>query len=179
MDVYWLEQIEGDLPADDSWLSATEIAHMNSMRIPKRRADWRLGRWTAKRAFAARLDIPAPLRLLASIEIRPAASGAPELFFANKPAGATISLTHCDGRAACAIASPGTVLGCDMESIEPRSDIFIADYFTEEEQAFIAQSPSADRSANCRSAVEREGERVKGAPGRPSIGYAVRCRFDR
>ncbi len=144
MDVYWLEQTQEDLPAEDFWLSAAEIARMNSMRFPKRRADWRLGRWTAKRAFAAYLDIPAHTRLLLDTEIRPNASGAPELFFANELAEVSISITHCGGRAACAIAGSDVVLGCDMETIEPRSDRFIADYFTREERAFIAQTPAAD-----------------------------------
>jgi 4'-phosphopantetheinyl transferase len=36
-------------------------------------------------------------------------------------------------------------LGCDLELIEPRSEAFVADYFTEEEQEFIAAASSSDR----------------------------------
>jgi len=57
-DVYWLEQTEADVPAEDDWLSEREAVRLGRMRIPKRRADWRLGRWTAKRALAACLKLP-------------------------------------------------------------------------------------------------------------------------
>ena len=53
MDVRRLKQIQADVPEDNDWLSADERARLNQMRIPKCGADWRLGRWTAKRALAA------------------------------------------------------------------------------------------------------------------------------
>ena len=37
-------------------------------------------------------------------------------------------------------------LGCDLEVIEPRSEEFVADYFTTEEQKMVSQAPIADRS---------------------------------
>ena len=52
MDVYWLEQAQSDVPVENDWLSAGECDRLNAMRFPKRRADWRLGRWTAKRALS-------------------------------------------------------------------------------------------------------------------------------
>ena len=58
MDVYWLEQSEADVPTADDWLSENEVARLNSLRVAKRRADWRLGRWTAKCAVAASLKLP-------------------------------------------------------------------------------------------------------------------------
>ena len=57
MNVYWLEQSDGDVPVGDGWLSAGERATLDRLRIPKRRADWRLGRWTAKCAAAAYLNL--------------------------------------------------------------------------------------------------------------------------
>lgn len=146
MDVFWLEQSEADLPAGDDWLSAGEVDRLTTMRVPKRRADWRLGRWTAKRALSAYLNLPGHHQALTDIEIRPAASGAPEAFIANRPASAAISLSHCNGNALCAVAPFGTALGCDLELVEPRSDAFIADYFTAEEQELVAQSPAAGGS---------------------------------
>ena len=147
MDVYWLEQTEADMPVENDWLSASELARLNGMRFVKRRTDWRLGRWTAKRALACCLNLPdQPFHsLLASIEIRPAPSGAPEVFSANNPGLVAISLSHRSGVAACAVALSGGALGCDLEAIEPRSDAFVADYFTTEEQALIVQAPEADR----------------------------------
>ncbi len=145
MNVYWLEQTEVDLPAENDWLSPAEAARYSRLRFPKRRADWRLGRWTAKRAVAAFLNPSSPSPGLAAIEIRPAPSGAPEVFIGNRPAECTISISHRDGVAACAIAQPGARLGCDLELVEPRSEAFIADYFTGDEQDQVARAATADR----------------------------------
>jgi len=144
MDVYWLEQSEADVPGDNQWLCASEAACLAAMRIPKRRADWSLGRWTAKRALAIYLNAPTDAQALANIELRPAASGSPEAFIVGRPADASVSLSHRNGLALCALAAPGMALGCDLELIEPRSDAFVADYFTNEEQALLAQASAAD-----------------------------------
>src|ERR1700752_3710449 len=74
MTVHWLEQTEADVPAENQWLNANEILRLNPMRIPKRRTDWRLGRWTAKQAVAACLNLPTEPSTLADIEIRAASS---------------------------------------------------------------------------------------------------------
>jgi 4'-phosphopantetheinyl transferase len=145
MNVHWLEQTESEVPVENDWLSASEAVCLTALRFPKRRADWRVGRWTAKRALAAYLNVPAHTEVLARIEIRPAPSGAPEVFFANKPSALTISLSHRNGRAICAVAVPDVELGCDLELVEPRSGAFIEDYFTAEEQALAARAPAADR----------------------------------
>ena len=128
-----MEQTEADVPTVDDWLSPNEQALLNAMRFAKRRSDWRLGRWTAKNALALYflyLKLPADPQVLASIEIRSASTGAPEAYFGNQPAAATISLSHRAGIAACAVTMPGVELGCDLEMVEPRSDAFVADYFT-------------------------------------------------
>jgi len=158
IDVSWLEQAVADVPAEDDWLSAGEAVRLSGMRFPKRRADWKLGRWTAKRAVAACLNLPADPRSLARIEIRAAPSGAPEAFLGDEPAPVTISISHREGRAACAVAQVGQVgqvgqavppaillLGCDLEIVEPRGDAFATDYFTAEEQELLAQAPPAER----------------------------------
>lgn len=144
MDVFWLEQGEADVPRDDNWLSASERTILNAMRFAKRQSDWRLGRWTAKCALSAYLNLLGDRPALASIEIRPAASGAPEVFIADRPAAVSISFSHCNGHALCAIAPLVAALGCDLELIEPRSDAFVTDYFTAEEQALVAQASAAD-----------------------------------
>jgi len=146
MKVYWLEQSEADVPAENDWLSANEAVCLDGMRFAKRRADWRLGRWTAKRALSVYLDVPAHLQTFKKIEIRPAPSGAPEAFFVNQPAAVTISISHRAGIAACAVAMSGVKMGCDLEMVEPRSDAFVADYFTLEEQALVARASAADRA---------------------------------
>lgn len=145
MNVYWLEQTDADVPTENDWLSANESACLKGMRFAKRRADWRLGRWTAKQALSVCLDLPAHPRIFKKMEIRPAQSGAPEAFFVNQPAGVTISLSHRTGVAACALAMSDAEMGCDLERVEPRSDAFVADYFTSEEQALVARASASDR----------------------------------
>ena len=140
MDVYWLEQNESDVPAENHWLSPGETRCLTAMRFAKRRTDWRLGRWTAKRALAACLQLPADLPALANIEIRAASSGAPEVFLRNQRAPVTISLSHRAGAAICAVALSATSLGCDLETVEPRIATFAADYFTANEQTLVEQT---------------------------------------
>jgi 4'-phosphopantetheinyl transferase len=145
MNVYWLEQTQADVPAENDWLSPNETACLSRLHIPKRRADWRLGRWTAKRALSVYLDVLAHPEVFKKLEIRPATTGAPEVLFDNKPAAVTISLSHSAGTAVCAVATPGVEMGCDLETVEPRSDAFLADYFTVEEQALVARASATDR----------------------------------
>lgn len=140
IDVFWHEQVESDVPESDAWLSGREVARLAGLRIPKRRADWRLGRWTAKQAVARCLELPFESQQLALIEIRAAPSGAPEVFVEDHHADLSISLSHRSGVAACAISSAHSTLGCDLETVEPRSDAFIADYFTADEQLLLAQT---------------------------------------
>ena len=143
MRVHWLEQSECDIPAppvnctDINWLSASERVRLATLRFPKRRADWLLGRWTAKRAVAQWLKLSGKLQNLADVEIRAAADGAPEAFLAGQPGPVAISLSHREGCAVCAVAPEGTALGCDLEFIEPRSEVFVADYFSAEERDLV------------------------------------------
>lgn len=145
MDVYWLEQNESDVPVENRWLSDGENFRRLGMSFAKRRADWRLGRWTAKRAVAACLHLPADIADLANIEIRAASSGAPEVFLLNQTAPLTISLSHRAGTAMCSVASAATRLGCDLETVEPRIATFAADYFTANEQALVERAIVQER----------------------------------
>lgn len=146
MNIYWLEQTDADVPAENQWLSAAEILFLGRLRFARRRNDWRLGRWTAKRALAACLNLPCDPLAVANIEIRATASGAPEAFIFNHSAPGTISLSHRAGTAMCAVALSGTGLGCDLELIEPRSNAFIADYLTAHEKALVARTSGEERS---------------------------------
>jgi len=145
-EVYWLEQTEADVPATNDWLDESEAARLDSLHIAKRRRDWRLGRWTAKLAIAAYRSLSGDFLTLRDVEIRPALSGAPEVFFAGQPASVTISLSHCHGVAMCAVAPSSVALGCDLEIIEARSQSFTADYFTAVEVRLVAHACADDRS---------------------------------
>ncbi len=145
MNVYWLEHTRQDVPEDNDWLSEDEAACLNGLRFPNRRDDWRLGRWTAKHALSLFLSMPPHPLAFAKIDVHAASSGAPEAFFDKRAVAATISLSHRAGRAACAVAIFGEEMGCDLEVAEPRSDAFVADYFTAEEQALVARASATDR----------------------------------
>jgi 4'-phosphopantetheinyl transferase len=141
-EIYWLEQDADDMPFANYWLTAAEIDRLATLQFAKRREEWRLGRWTAKRAVAAYLAQPPDLT---NIEIRNSASGAPEVFLWGRAAPLAISLSHRAGRALCALSYSGAALGCDLELVEPRVDSFVEDYFTAEEQAVIAHAPPGQR----------------------------------
>ena len=137
IDIYWLEQRELDLPTGNDWLSPRELSQLGRLRFPKRRADWLLGRWTAKHAVAAYLRLCQDPQALKRIEIRRALSGAPEVHIGEKPPEVSISLSHRQAVAMCIVAPVSSKLGCDLEMIESHSDAFIRDYFTHEEQVAI------------------------------------------
>ncbi|HBL27908.1 MAG TPA: phosphopantetheinyl transferase [Acidobacteria bacterium] len=135
----------GEVPEGSTWLTPDEEGVCRSFRLPGRRADWRLGRWTAKRAAALWLGADPAATPLDAYVIRPTEEGAPEVFQAGAPAPLTISFGHRAGRAACAVAPAGTLLGCDLELIEPRSAAFLEDFFTPAECQRVAEAPAADQ----------------------------------
>ena len=87
--IRWIEQTAADVPAADTWLSGRELQCIGGLHFEKRRADWRLGRWTAKLAVSRSLAVPD----LASIEIRPARSGAPQVFVGGERSAVSISIS--------------------------------------------------------------------------------------
>jgi 4'-phosphopantetheinyl transferase len=127
----------GELPTSDGWLTEKEGEVYRGLRIPRRAADWRLGRWVAKGAVAAALRRdPADPR---GIEVLASSGGAPVARLVGKGAEAhvALSLSHCGGLGFAA-ATPGCLrLGCDVETVEPRSEEFVRDYFTAEEGRWI------------------------------------------
>lgn len=140
--VFWLQQTEADVPQSDAWLCAPEALVLGRLRFAKRRWDWRLGRWTAKRALAAYLGCPPENGLLSQIEVRASPSGAPEFFIGGERSPIAVSLSHRAGAALSALAPSGRALGCDLELVEPRAAAFVEDYFTGAERAFLARASS-------------------------------------
>lgn len=128
--VRYLLQSSSDVPAVDDWLAPIERARLAQLRVPKRRDDWRLGRWTAKRAVAAALSV-APAR----IAVVARESGAPLALLDDLPTPLAVSLSHAAGRALCAVAPAGIALGCDLEVVAERDPAFARDILSPEEQA--------------------------------------------
>src|SRR4030095_9537746 len=93
----WLLADESEGPEGNEWLGPAERKYVGTLRLPWRRAAWRLGRWAARQAIATYLDDPP-----ASIEIRPAPDGAPEVLLDGKPAPVALSFGHRAAHAACA-----------------------------------------------------------------------------
>jgi 4'-phosphopantetheinyl transferase len=144
MVIYWLEQESGDVPGDDGWLSEAELARLSELRIPKRRNDWRLGRWTAKCAVSSFAALPVDRRDLRRVEILAAADGSPHVFIEGCATALIISLSHRAGTGACAVTAKPLALGCDLEQIEPHSPAFVCDFFTSEEQARVERARPAE-----------------------------------
>ena len=135
--IFWLEQQRRNVPKDNVWLSENEQKMLTKIRILKRRADWRLGRCTAKQLLSVFFSENDRSLSLTDIEIYAAADGAPEAFISGKPTAITISISHSQGTAFCVVVDSLPAVGCDLEQIVPRSQAFITDYFTSSEIAVI------------------------------------------
>lgn len=141
--IYWLTRSLSDVPKSDDWLSQREREIVSGMRFPKRRNDWRLGRWTAKLAIAAYQMKKSPS--LPFLEIRAASGGAPEAFWLDGSENVSVSISHSKNRSLCVVGPQDFAVGCDLEWIEPREDNLIQDYFTPEEIIFSTKTPAAER----------------------------------
>lgn len=160
----WLTRELGDVPRHDRWLSEQEGEVLSELRVPKRRDDWRLGRWTGKAAVAAWRGVA-----LESVMIAAAEDGVPEALIDDSPADLALSLSHRAGRALATVADGTTALGCDLEAIEPRSEAFLREWLCPAERELVsAQNGEArDLAANliwtakeAASKARREGLRL-------------------
>ena len=135
MTIRWLLLGALAMPDTDDWLGQDEKKILNGFRFPKRRAEWKLGRYTAKRALSAYASV----EQLARIEVVAAKDGAPEAFVDGRSMDCAISISHRENVAACVIAEHGAV-GCDLEAIEPRTTRFVNDFFTERERIEVERA---------------------------------------
>lgn len=144
-DLYWLTGGADDVPPGSDWLGGRELEKLEQMRFTKRRADWRLGRWTAKRAVCSFLSLSDSVAEPSAVEIIAAADGVPELFVSGVTSHATVSISHSHGTGFCVLSPGGLAVGCDVEAIEPRAGRFAADYFTSSEILTIERASGEDR----------------------------------
>lgn len=147
MKIGWLSQKPADIPITEEWLSDGERKHFADLSSPKRRNDWRLGRWTAKRLVTSFLGTPASVSHLAELEIRPASDGAPEVFLGGMAVPVSLSISHSNNTSLCAVGRSPLTVGCDIESVVPRDPVFVQDYFTAEEIELLRQAPQARQDA--------------------------------
>ncbi len=144
--IYWLICKLDEVAPGDEWLGERERERQSALRFPKRRDDWRLGRWTAKRLLVARFRLSGIRVEPAQIEILPAPDGAPGAFLSGEPAGIALSLSHSAGVGFCVAGLPDTALGCDIEEIVRRDPGFVADFFRAEETAALAEVPASEKA---------------------------------
>ena len=107
--IEWLTQEHADcdrLPPD--WLGPRERERLSALKTEKRREDWLVGRWTAKRLLQSALAQHHGACLpLAALEIQAARDGSPfATYTLNGGASHSLplSLSHSGRRALCALS---------------------------------------------------------------------------
>lgn len=138
--ITWALVAADEVPEGDGWLSEVERREQEELQAPTRRAEWRLGRWAAKRVLGAWWESGSPEGSSASsdepsveatrkplpsgsvvspfgdpealhrLEIQPAEDGAPEARLDGAPLPVVLSLSHRAG-SALAVAAPTRVGG--------------------------------------------------------------------
>jgi 4'-phosphopantetheinyl transferase len=166
----WLSLRAADVPAGEDWLGGHERLVLSGLRMERRRADWRLGRWTAKVAIGAWLSV-SPDR----IEVLAAPDGAPEAWVDGERATVSISISHRAGRGMAAIADAPWVAGCDLELIEPRSGAFVRQWLAPEEQRLVSTFGEAERAllVNLIWTAKEAGAKVRREGLRLDVSRAV------
>lgn len=134
--VGWSVSRAAELPGDESWLSDRERTILEGLRFEKRRGDWLLGRWAAKRALSAWLTV-APER----IEVIAADDGVPEALVDREPAPVSLSISHRGDQALAVTGPPDLAIGCDLEVVEPRSPAFLREWLSDAERALAGDDP--------------------------------------
>ena len=140
--IHWLVQSTSAHPGLErgqpppGLLSASELARFHTLRTPKRRHDWLLGRWTAKHLVQRFLvETTGHMAPLATIEIKNQADGSPSVEITNLGIGACLTISHCEELAFCALTTPQTThgIGADIERVRPREWNFVETFFTDAE----------------------------------------------
>jgi 4'-phosphopantetheinyl transferase len=127
--IYWLVDCTTADLENTLKLSSAERECFLRLKSAKRRHDWLLGRWTAKRLLHRVVgEVP---------EILSGADGAP--FVPHFPT-LCLSISHSGDYAFCA-ALWNAHIGVDIERISPRSNGFVEDYFTADERALVITAP--------------------------------------
>jgi 4'-phosphopantetheinyl transferase len=168
-EIGWLSRSSADVPPGERWLGARERETLARMRVAKRRADFALGRWTAKLAVAAWFGI-APRR----VEVLAAADGAPEPYADGEPVPLSLSLSHRAGRALAVVCEHPAIAGCDLELVEPRSDAFVREWLSPPEQALLVRA-DVDRArvANLLWTAKEAAAKVRREGLRLDVRHAV------
>lgn len=133
--------------APPNLLAPTEAQTLTSLKVPKRRQDWLIGRHTLKTMLVEHLRREHGQTVRPSdMEVRPAPDGAPEVWTEGRRLDFQVSITHSEGRAATAVSPhPSVSVGIDLETVASRSPRFVTDYFTSAEVEQVRLAPAAER----------------------------------
>ena len=135
---------KGTSPPD--FLSTSERATYAKLAFPKRRREWLLGRWTAKRLLQLSQEA---YRLLAlnAITVGNDPDGAPFLSVDGEGRlPVSLSISHREERAFCALSpSLSPPIGADVERVEARDLAFVRLFFTPDEAERVWACPPSTR----------------------------------
>jgi 4'-phosphopantetheinyl transferase len=140
-----------------AFLSPAERETLATLRFPKRRREWLLGRWTAKQLLRRARPEYAALSLDA-ITVGNDSDGAPYLSVDGEGRlSLSLSISHRGDRSFCALLSPPpsreaaskaltrAVVGADLERAEPRDPAFVIVFFTAAEAERVWRCPQERR----------------------------------
>jgi phosphopantetheinyl transferase len=122
---------------DTDIFGPSELAELNRLKVQPRINEWRASRLAAK--LLIREVIPDLNNLpLSSVRVQKEPSGLPYLFVENSGRiPGSFSLSHSQGFVLIAFCAEISRLGVDLEFVEPRSETFAWDYFTQSECSLI------------------------------------------
>ena len=136
----WLARGEDQVPAGREWLADREAERAASMRFTKRRTEYLLRRYAGKSAVAAAVGLPTDPASLGRIGVLNRMTGAPYVEVDGQGLGLDISLTDRAGWAVCLVGPDLGAVGVDLEIVEPRSDGFVRDFLTPDEQGVVGRA---------------------------------------
>lgn len=135
--IFWTLHRQLQLPDNDHWLTVDEQERLANMRFPKRRQEWLLGRWTAKKLLLATLQGFSSISM-EQLSIENETSGAPFALCKGARLEGMLSISHRDDLAVAAWCPKANIhIGIDLELIEPKSPAFIDDFFSLDEAARV------------------------------------------
>lgn len=136
--LFWLCTPE-QLPGGDAWLTPAERTQLAALRFARRRLDFRLGRFAAKRTLAALLGLPPEPRTWRSLDV-PSRDGLPPRARHHGHAlRVGLSLSHRAELGLAAVCASGA-LGCDVERVEPHGAAMVEQFFAPSERRAIARA---------------------------------------
>lgn len=142
--ISYFQADQSAVPPNDLWLSPEEVTTLSRFRIPKRRRDWLLGRWTAKSALS---QLARPQHFPPeNWQITSDSDGAPRAWLKGEPADLSISISHSSGLSFFAVTGSSHRMGCDLERVEERSPSFEQTFFTGDELKLLSACEARERN---------------------------------